>query len=98
MSAQLYFFHLAIKSNAGNMFWKCVENKQFICFVEPSPMKLLADCVARLPVCTGSNPVYLVGNNVVKIFVEGGLEASLYGLGTEVLDCYSVFIPSSGQT
>jgi hypothetical protein len=45
-----------------------------------------------------SKKVYLVGNNVVKNFVEGGLEASLYGLGTEVLDCYSVFIPSSGQT
>lgn len=26
-----------------------------------------------------------MGNTVVKIFVEGGLEASLYGLGTEVL-------------
>ncbi|RDX72118.1 F-box protein [Mucuna pruriens] len=38
----------------------------------------------RLPVGTGSNPVYLVGNSVVKIFVEGGLEASLYGLGTEL--------------
>ncbi|KAH1245212.1 F-box protein [Glycine soja] len=38
----------------------------------------------RLPVGTGSNPVYLVGNSVVKIFVEGGLEASLYGFGTEL--------------
>ncbi|XP_061353382.1 lysine-specific demethylase JMJ21 isoform X2 [Gastrolobium bilobum] len=43
----------------------------------------------RLPVGTGSNPVYLVGNSVVKIFVEGGLEASLYGLGTE-LEFYSL--------
>ncbi|KAI4307418.1 hypothetical protein L6164_030610 [Bauhinia variegata] len=42
-----------------------------------------------LPVGTGSNPVYLVGNSVVKIFVEGGLGASLYGLGTE-LEFYSL--------
>lgn len=33
--------------------------------------------------------VYLVGNSVVKIFVEGGLEASLYCLGTE-LEFYSL--------
>ncbi|EXB75365.1 F-box protein [Morus notabilis] len=38
----------------------------------------------RLPVGTGSNPVYLLGDCVVKIFVEDGLEASLYGLGTEL--------------
>ncbi|KAG6705463.1 hypothetical protein I3842_07G180400 [Carya illinoinensis] len=38
----------------------------------------------RLPVGTGSNPVYLIGDSVVKIFVEGGLEASMYGLGTEL--------------
>ncbi|CAI8599082.1 unnamed protein product [Vicia faba] len=38
----------------------------------------------RLPVGSGSNPVYLVGNYVVKIFVEGGLEACLYCLGTEL--------------
>ncbi|XP_038717903.1 F-box protein At1g78280 isoform X2 [Tripterygium wilfordii] len=38
----------------------------------------------RLPVGTGSNPVYLIADCVVKIFVEGGLEASLYCLGTEL--------------
>ncbi|GAV83265.1 LOW QUALITY PROTEIN: F-box domain-containing protein/Cupin_8 domain-containing protein, partial [Cephalotus follicularis] len=43
----------------------------------------------RLPVGTGSNPVYLSDNFVVKIFVEGGLEATLYGLGTE-LEFYNV--------
>nr|GFC93914.1 F-box protein At1g78280 [Tanacetum cinerariifolium] len=37
----------------------------------------------KFPVGTGSNPVYLVGDNVVKIFVEDGLEASLYALGAE---------------
>ncbi|KAI9097565.1 hypothetical protein K1719_025336 [Acacia pycnantha] len=43
----------------------------------------------RLPVGTGSNPVFLVGNTVLKIFVEGGLEAALYGLGTE-LEFYNI--------
>ncbi|XP_073022149.1 lysine-specific demethylase JMJ21 [Primulina eburnea] len=38
----------------------------------------------KLPVGTGSNPVYLCADYVIKIFVEGGLEASLYGLGTEL--------------
>lgn len=38
----------------------------------------------RLPVGTGSNPVYLMENHVIKIFVEGGLEDSLYGIGTEL--------------
>ncbi|XP_068312545.1 lysine-specific demethylase JMJ21-like [Pyrus communis] len=38
----------------------------------------------KLPVGTGSNPVYLFSDCVVKIFVEEGLERSLYGLGTEL--------------
>ncbi|XP_049349579.1 F-box protein At1g78280 [Solanum verrucosum] len=42
----------------------------------------------RLPVGTGSNPVYLVGDNVIKILVEEGLEACLHSLGTE-LEFYS---------
>ncbi|KAJ0959938.1 hypothetical protein J5N97_000295 [Dioscorea zingiberensis] len=37
----------------------------------------------RLPVGTGSNPVYLMSNCVIKIFVEEGLETPLYGLGAE---------------
>ncbi|XP_057974918.1 lysine-specific demethylase JMJ21 isoform X2 [Malania oleifera] len=43
----------------------------------------------RLPVGTGSNPVFLTADHVIKIYVEGGLEASLYGLGTE-LEFYSL--------
>ncbi|XP_062026333.1 lysine-specific demethylase JMJ21-like [Rosa rugosa] len=43
----------------------------------------------RLPVGTGSNPVYLMSNCVIKIFVEEGLETSLYGLGAE-LEFYSL--------
>ncbi|KAL6578361.1 hypothetical protein OROMI_010689 [Orobanche minor] len=38
----------------------------------------------KLPVGTGSNPVYLIGDYVMKIFAEGGLEASLYCLSTEL--------------
>ncbi|XP_023763630.1 lysine-specific demethylase JMJ21 [Lactuca sativa] len=43
----------------------------------------------KFPVGTGSNPVYLVADNVVKIFVEDGLEASIHALGTE-LEFYSI--------
>ncbi|XP_042023312.1 F-box protein At1g78280-like isoform X1 [Salvia splendens] len=43
----------------------------------------------KLPVGTGSNPVYLIDDYVIKIFVEGGLEASLYCLGTE-LEFYNI--------
>lgn len=38
----------------------------------------------KLPVGTGSNPVYLVADNVIKIYVEDGLEASLHSIGTEL--------------
>ncbi|KAK4365163.1 hypothetical protein RND71_016521 [Anisodus tanguticus] len=43
----------------------------------------------RLPVGTGSNPVYLAGDHVIKILVEEGLEACLHSLGTE-LEFYSL--------
>ncbi|KNA15547.1 hypothetical protein SOVF_097330 [Spinacia oleracea] len=45
----------------------------------------------KLPVGTGSNPVYLISENVIKIYVEGGLEASLYSLGTE-LEFYNLLL------
>ncbi|KAE8731275.1 F-box protein [Hibiscus syriacus] len=38
----------------------------------------------KLPVGTGSNPVYVMDEYVVKIFVEEGLESSIHGLGTEL--------------
>ncbi|RZC87778.1 hypothetical protein C5167_028230 [Papaver somniferum] len=38
----------------------------------------------RFPVGTGSNPVYLTADRVIKICIEGGLESSIYGLGTEL--------------
>ncbi|GAB2224257.1 hypothetical protein Droror1_Dr00005009 [Drosera rotundifolia] len=43
----------------------------------------------KLPAGSGSNPVYLIGDSVIKICVEGGLESSLYGLGTE-LEFYNI--------
>ncbi|XP_078440783.1 putative glycosyltransferase [Wolffia australiana] len=43
----------------------------------------------KLPVGTGSNPVYLVSDYVIKLYVEGGLALSLYSLGTE-LEFYSL--------
>uniref|UniRef100_A0A5B7AP33 F-box protein n=1 Tax=Davidia involucrata TaxID=16924 RepID=A0A5B7AP33_DAVIN len=43
----------------------------------------------RLPVGTGSNPVYLVADHVIKFYVEEGLEACLHALGTE-LEFYSL--------
>ncbi|ERN14745.1 F-box protein At1g78280 [Amborella trichopoda] len=43
----------------------------------------------KLPVSTGSNPVYFAGEHVIKIYVEGGLEASVNSLGTE-LEFYSL--------
>lgn len=50
----------------------------------PSPLE-----DERLPVGTGSNPVYLMSDSVIKIYVEGGLEATIHGLGTE-LQFYSL--------
>lgn len=43
----------------------------------------------KLPVGTGSNPVYLVADEVIKIYVEDGLESSLHSIGTE-LEFYSL--------
>lgn len=36
------------------------------------------------PVGTGSNPVFLISDYVIKIYVEGGLESSIHCLGTEL--------------
>ncbi|PSR99866.1 F-box protein [Actinidia chinensis var. chinensis] len=38
----------------------------------------------RLPVGMGSNPVYLISDHAIKLYVEGGLEASLHALGSEL--------------
>ncbi|CAM8946398.1 unnamed protein product [Rhodiola kirilowii] len=56
-----------------------------ICAFHQLPAPLDDD---RLPVGSGSNPVYLAADHVFKIFVEGGLESCILGLGTE-LEFYS---------
>ncbi|OQU92485.1 hypothetical protein SORBI_3001G350900 [Sorghum bicolor] len=38
----------------------------------------------KLPVGTGSNPVFIVSGNVIKIYAEGGLVYAVHGLGTEL--------------
>ncbi|KAK8692331.1 hypothetical protein V6N13_075799 [Hibiscus sabdariffa] len=43
---------------------------------------------AKFPVGTGSNPVYVMDEYVVKIFAEGGPQSSIFDLGTE-LEFYS---------
>ncbi|KAH6816982.1 transferase [Perilla frutescens var. frutescens] len=63
--------------NAGKWYERVGEICKFHEFRVPSVDE-------KLPVGTGSNPVYLVDDYVIKIFVEGGLEASLYCLGTEL--------------
>ncbi|KAK6116151.1 hypothetical protein DH2020_008420 [Rehmannia glutinosa] len=63
--------------NAGKWY----ERVRAICAFHEFPSPLHDE---KLPVGTGSNPVYLIDDYVIKIFAEGGLEASLYGLGTEL--------------
>ncbi|XP_020593236.1 F-box protein At1g78280 [Phalaenopsis equestris] len=48
----------------------------------------------KFPVGTGSNPVFLISDYVIKIFVEGGLGSSLHCLGTE-LEFYSLLAKSN---
>ncbi|KAL8487909.1 hypothetical protein ACS0TY_024268 [Phlomoides rotata] len=60
---------------------KWYERVGEICAFHEYPPPLLEE---KLPVGTGSNPVYLINDRVIKIFAEGGLESSLYGLGTEL--------------
>ncbi|CAL1390313.1 unnamed protein product [Linum trigynum] len=84
------------KPGARDLIWKgaCLAlnaEKWFHCLVAVCNFLNLTSPTAdeRLPVGTGSNPVYLLPDCVVKIFVEGGLETSMYGLGTE-LQFYSL--------
>ncbi|EPS59334.1 hypothetical protein M569_15473, partial [Genlisea aurea] len=75
--------------NAGKWYKLACE----ICSSHGLPFPLDDD---KLPLGTGSNPVFLVGNYVIKIFVEGGLEASLFGLGTEI-EFYDLLIDSKSS-
>ncbi|KAK0577352.1 hypothetical protein LWI29_031768 [Acer saccharum] len=66
--------------NAG----KWLECLEAICAFHSFP-PLTAE--ERLPIGSGSNPVYILDDCVVKIFAENGLESSLYALGTELEFC-----------
>ncbi|CAH9085706.1 unnamed protein product [Cuscuta epithymum] len=67
----------------SSRWFECVEE---ICVYHELPLPAENE---RLPIGKGSNPVYLISNNVIKILVEGGTEASLHSFGTE-LEFYSV--------
>ncbi|KAJ0752762.1 putative transcription factor & chromatin remodeling &Metalloenzymes JmjC family [Helianthus annuus] len=73
-----------------NKWYKCMEE---LCSFHN--ISLPAD-EEKFPVGTGSNPVYLVGDNVVKIFVEDGLQACLHALGTE-LEFYGIMQTSESS-
>ncbi|VFQ79001.1 unnamed protein product [Cuscuta campestris] len=62
----------------SSRWFECLEE---ICVYHELPLPSENE---KLPVGTGSNPVYLVSNEVIKILVEGGAEASLHSLGTEL--------------
>ncbi|XVF64806.1 hypothetical protein PTKIN_Ptkin09bG0196300 [Pterospermum kingtungense] len=60
---------------------KWLECLRKICFFHNLPFP---NDDEKLPVGMGSNPVYVMDGYVVKIVVEGGLESSIYSLGTEL--------------
>ncbi|KAK9130103.1 hypothetical protein Sjap_010590 [Stephania japonica] len=71
--------------------WAARMNQICISHDLPSPLDS-----EKFPVGTGSNPVYLNEDYVIKIYVERGLESSLHGLGTE-LEFYSLLQKVNSQ-
>lgn len=79
------------KPTMRQLIWKGAQialnvDRWYACMLEicahhnlPSPLD-----DEKLPVGTGSNPVFLVSDYVIKIYVEGGLESAIHGLGTEL--------------
>ncbi|PUZ40838.1 hypothetical protein GQ55_9G454900 [Panicum hallii var. hallii] len=59
-------------------WYSCLEE---ICACHSLPLPTEDE---KLPVGTGSNPVFIVSGNVIKIYAEGGLAYSVHGLGTEL--------------
>ncbi|CAN8233943.1 unnamed protein product [Cochlearia groenlandica] len=85
-----------LKPEMRNLIWKgaCIAlnaEKWLQCLEEVCTSHSLPSVTEdeKLPVGTGSNPVYLFSDYAVKLFVEGGLEQSMYGLGTE-LEFYDI--------
>lgn len=84
------------KPDLRELIWKgaCIAlnaNKWFQCAREICSFHNLSFPTEddKLPVGTGSNPVYLIADHVVKIYVEGGLKDSILALGSE-LEFYSL--------
>ncbi|OEL37244.1 F-box protein [Dichanthelium oligosanthes] len=59
-------------------WYSCLEE---ICACHSLPLPTEDE---KLPVGTGSNPVFIVSGNVIKVYAEGGLVYSVHGLGTEL--------------
>lgn len=66
-----------IALDAGK-WWDRVSS---ICFFNNLPLPSESE---KLPLGSGSNPVYLIGEYVIKFYVEGGLESAVHSLGSEI--------------
>ncbi|XP_020176896.1 lysine-specific demethylase JMJ21 isoform X1 [Aegilops tauschii subsp. strangulata] len=80
-----------LKPELRGLIWKgaCLAisvDKWYACLEEVSACHSLPPPSEdeKLPVGTGSNPVFIVSDNVIKIYAEGGLGYSAHGLGTEL--------------
>ncbi|KAM0904304.1 hypothetical protein ACQ4PT_018096 [Festuca glaucescens] len=80
-----------LKPELRGLIWKgaCLAinvDKWYACLEEISACHSLPPPSGdeKLPVGTGSNPVFIVSDNVIKIYAEGGLGYSAHGLGTEL--------------
>lgn len=80
-----------LKPELRGLIWKgaCLAinvDKWYACLEEISACHSLPPPSEdeKLPVGTGSNPVFIVSDNVIKIYAEGGLGYSAHGLGTEL--------------
>lgn len=80
-----------LKPELRELIWKgaCLAinvDKWYACLEEISACHSLPPPSEdeKLPVGTGSNPVFIVSDNVIKIYAEGGLGYSAHGLGTEL--------------
>ncbi|KAG6510861.1 F-box protein At1g78280-like [Zingiber officinale] len=79
------------KQDIRELIWKGAQlalniDKWYACLVEVCACHNLPPPLddEKFPVGTGSNPVFLVSDFVIKIYVEGNLDSSIHGLGTEL--------------
>lgn len=72
---------------------KWLDRVTSICAANNLPFPSESD---KLPVGNGSNPVYLIGDFVIKLYVEGGMESAVHSLGSE-LEFYNL-LNNSGSS